>query len=109
MAGTYGDDPTLLDPARQADVVAHPPAQKYPRSQGVYAEWIAASKGGPPANSAFDTYSGPFTEMVMLGCLAVRMGRALEVNPQTGQITNVQVPAEYIQPAYRPGWSLAIV
>jgi len=33
----------------------------------------------------------------------------LEVNPQTGQITNVQVPAEYIQPAYRPGWSLAIV
>jgi len=109
VAGTYADDPTLLDPARQADVVSHPPAQKYTRSPGVYAEWIAACKGGPPANSAFDTYSGPFTEMVMLGCLAVRMGRTLEVNPQTGQITNVQVPAEYITPTYRPGWSLAIV
>src|SRR5947207_764393 len=101
VAGTYADDPTLLAPARQPDGPAHPPAQKYPRRQGVYAEWIAACKGGAPANSAFDTYSGPFTEMVMLGCLAVRMGRSLDVNPQTGQITNVQVPAEYITPAYR--------
>jgi predicted dehydrogenase len=106
VAGTYGDDPTLLDAARQADVTAHPPAQKYPRSQGSYAEWIAAAKGGAPAGSAFDTYSGPFTEMVMLGCLAVRMGRTLEVNPATGQITNVQVPAEYITPTYRQGWTL---
>ena len=106
VAGTYGDDPTLLDAARQADVLAHPPAQKYARSKGHYAEWIAACKGGPPANSAFDTYSGAFTEMVMLGCLAVRLGRTLEVNPATGQITNVQVPAELITPTYRQGWSL---
>ncbi len=106
VAGTYGDEPTLLDPAKQAEVTTHPPAKKYPRSAGVYAEWIAACKGGAPANSAFDTYSGPFTEMVMLGCLAVRMGRTLEVNPATGQITNVQVPAEFITPAYRQGWSL---
>ena len=108
VAGTYGDDPTMLDPAKQAAVTAHPPAKKYPRSVGVYPEWIAACKGRPPANSAFDTYSGPFTEMVMLGCLAVRMGRTLEVNPATGQITNVQVPAEYMTPTYRAGWSLAI-
>ena len=108
VAGTYGDNPTLLDPAKQAEVTAHPPAKKYPRSAGVYAEWIAACKGGPPANSAFDAYSGPFTEMVMLGCLAVRMGRTLEVNPATGQITNVPVPAEYITPTYRTGWSSAV-
>ena len=75
----------MLDPAKQADVVAHPVPQKYPRSKGVYDEWIAACKGGPPANSAFDTYSGAFTETVMLGCLAVRMGRTLEINPATGQ------------------------
>jgi len=36
------------------------------------------------------------------------MGRTLEVNPQTGQITNTQVPAEYITPTYRPGWSLPV-
>ena len=106
VAGTYADDPTLLDPARMADITAHPVPQKYPRSAGVYAEWIAACKGGAPAGSAFDTYSGPFTEMVLLGCLAVRLGRALEIDAASGAVTNVQVPQELIQPTYRAGWSL---
>jgi hypothetical protein len=106
VAGTYGGDPTLLDAAKMAEVTAHPLPQKYPRSKGVYAEWIAAAKGGPPAGSAFDTYSGPFTEMVLLGCLAVRMGRTLEINPATGAVQNVTVPTEFIQPTYRAGWSL---
>jgi hypothetical protein len=106
IAGTYADDPTLLDAAKMADVTAHPVPQKYPRSQGVYAEWIAACKGGAPAGSAFDTYSGPFTEMVLLGCLAVRMGRTLEIDPASGAVTNVQVPQELITPAYRAGWTL---
>jgi hypothetical protein len=106
IAGTYGDDPTLLDAAKMADVTAHPVPQKYPRSPGVYAEWIAACKGGAPAGSAFDTYSGPFTEMVMLGCLAVRLGRTLEIDPATGAVTNVQVPQELITPVYRAGWTL---
>ncbi len=106
IAGTYADDPTLLDAARMADVTAHPVPQKYPRSAGVYAEWIAACKGGAPAGSAFDTYSGPFTEMVLLGCLAVRMGRTLEIDPASGAVTNVQVPQELITPAYRAAWTL---
>lgn len=106
VAGTYGDDPTLLDAAKMADITAHPVPQKYPRSAGVYAEWIAACKGGAPAGSAFDTYSGPFSEMVLLGCLAVRLGRTLEIDPATGAVTNMQVPQELIQPAFRTGWSL---
>ena len=32
--------------------------------------------------------------------------RALEVNPENGQVTNVSVPEEYIHPHYRSGWSL---
>jgi hypothetical protein len=106
VAGTYADDPTLLDAAKMADITAHPVPQKYPRSQGVYAEWIAAAKGGAPAGSAFDRYSGAFTEMVLLGCLAVRVGKTLEIDPATGAVKNVTVPSEYIQPAYRAGWSL---
>lgn len=105
-AGTYGDDPKLLDPAKHAELTAHPPAEKYPRSKGVYAEWIAACKGGTPAGSTFDGHAGAFTEMVLLGCLAVRLGRTLEIDPTTGSITNVRVPPEYIQPVYRQGWSL---
>src|SRR5437667_35922 len=106
VAGTYGDDPKVLDPAKQADIVAHPPAQKYARSPGVYPEWIAACKGGTPAGSTFDGHAGGLTSMVLLGCLAVRLGRVLEINPENGQVTNARVPEEYVRPTYRSGWTL---
>ncbi len=107
-AGTYGDDPKLLTPAKQGVASGDPPAQqpKYPHSPGVYAEWIAACKGGSPAGSTFDGHAGGLTSMVLLGCLAVRLGRALEVNPENGQVTNVSIPDEYVHPHYRSGWSL---
>src|SRR3989441_730571 len=105
VAGTWGEDPRVLDEKRQADITAPPPAQKYPRSPGVHAEWIAACKGGAPTNSGFADYSGPLTEMVLLGCLAVRAGRTLELNPETGEITNMRLPDEWITPVYRTGWS----
>src|SRR5207247_1545588 len=106
VAGTYGDDPKVLDPAKQADIVAHPPAQKYARSPGVYPEWIAACKGGTPAGSTFDGHAGGLTSMVLLGCLAVRLGRVLEINPENGQVTNARVPEEYVRPTYRSAWTL---
>jgi GFO/IDH/MocA oxidoreductase family protein len=106
VAGTYADNPTLLDAAKMTEITAHPLPPKYPRSKGVYDEWIAACKGGPRAGSAFDTYSGPFTEMVLLGCLAVRLGRTLDIDPATGAVKNVTVPPEFIQPVYRQGWTL---
>jgi hypothetical protein len=37
-------------------------------------EWVNACFGGPKPGSNFD-YSGPFTEMVLLGNLAVRVGK----------------------------------
>ena len=106
LAGTYGDDPRLLDPAKQAEIVAHPPAPKYPRSPGVHKEWIAACKDEGQTNSSFAEYAGPLTEMVLLGDLAVRTGRVLELNPETGQVANATIPEEYIRPTYRSGWSV---
>jgi len=104
VAGIYGENPRLLDEARQADVVAHPPAQKYPRTEGSYAEWIAACKGGPATGSNFADHAGPLTEMVLLGNLAVRSAQALDLNPQTGAVLNATIPEEYIRPRYRQGW-----
>jgi len=91
---------------RHQDLTANPPPKKYPRVENVYAEFIAAAKGGPAAGSNFVDHSGPLTEMVLLGNLAVRMGRDLELNPETGVVTNVQVPEQYIKPEYRTGWML---
>lgn len=105
VAGMYGENPKHLDPARDAELKANPPAEKYPRSKGVYQEWIDACKGGAPAQSDFGGHAGALTEMVLLGCLAVRGGKTLEVN-QSGAITNVKLPEEWVRPAYRKGWEL---
>jgi hypothetical protein len=104
FAGIYGENPRLLDAERDKDLKENPPAEKYPRTEGVYTEWIDACKGGQPAGSNFASHSGPLTEMVLLGNLAVRTGRVLEL--ADGQITNTVVPEEYIKPLYREGWSL---
>jgi predicted dehydrogenase len=106
VAGMYGQSPRLLDERRDAEIRAKPPAVKYPRLESVYAEFAAACKGGPPAGSNFAEHAGPLTEMVLLGNLAVRAGRTLELNPQTGEVTNFRVPEEWLRPPYRKGWAL---
>src|SRR5204863_6552279 len=55
IAGIYGENPKLLDAAKQAEVTAHPIPQKYARTEGVYAEWIAACKGGTQRGPIFPT------------------------------------------------------
>jgi len=106
VAGMYGEDPKLLDAKRDAELKANPPAKKYERSKGVYAEWIDACKGGPPSLSSFGGHAGALTEMVLLGCLAVRSGRTLEIDAKSGNVTNVTLPKEWLEPVYRTGWSL---
>lgn len=104
FAGIYGENPRLLDPEADAEIRANPPAVKYPRTEGVYAEFAGAAMGGTPAGSNFPTHAGPLTQMVLLGNLAVRTARDVRLNPETGEILNTNIPEEYIRPEYRPGW-----
>jgi hypothetical protein len=106
VAGIYGENPRLVNAVRHAELMADPPGQKYPRTEGVYAEWSAACKSGGKAGSDFAEHSGPLTEMVLLGNLAVRTAKTLELDPRTGQVTNTEIPEEYIKQEYRAGWSL---
>ncbi|MBX3173658.1 MAG: Gfo/Idh/MocA family oxidoreductase [Gemmatimonadaceae bacterium] len=106
LASTYGQNPRLLDAKLDAEVRATPLPQKYERTAGVYQEWISACKTNGRAGSDFASYAAPMTEMILLGCLASRMGEVLELNPNTGAITNVTPPSEFVMPAYRAGWSL---
>jgi predicted dehydrogenase len=106
FAGIYGENPRLLDAARDKELKANPPAEKYPRTEGVYAEFVAACQGGQPAGSNFADHSGPLTEMVLLGNLAVRTGRTLDVDPENGRVKNATIPEEYLRPTYREGWGL---
>jgi hypothetical protein len=106
VADMYGRNPRLLDAKRDAELKAGPPAVKYPRVENVYAEWIAACKASTQAGSSFAGHAGPLTEMVLLGTLAARAGRNLELDPETGVVKTAGIPTEWTTPKYREGWSL---
>ena len=106
VAGTYGENPRLSDEAKHQALMASPPAVKYPRVEGVYAEWIKACKGGPAAGSNFAEHAGPLTEMILLGNLAVRSGKTIDLDPETGVLKTAGIPDEYWKPTYRSGWTL---
>jgi predicted dehydrogenase len=105
-AGTYAENPRLVDPEQDKALRANPPAQKFPRTGGVHAEWIAAIKNGTQPGSNIPGYAGPLTEMIVLGNLAVRAGRTIELDPNTGKILTTGIPEEWMTPRYRAGWTL---
>ncbi len=85
-----------------------PPAPTLPRSPGHYAEWLTAIKENKPTMpmSSF-SYAGPFTETVLLGCVALRFpGRRLEWDGPNLKFTNVAEANNYVRREYRKGWEL---
>ena len=81
------------------------PPKAIPRSIGHHKEWLQACKGGKPAGSNFD-FAGPLTEAVLLGNIAIRMGKKLYWDGPNMKITNVPEANEYVRRQYRQGWSL---
>jgi predicted dehydrogenase len=71
------------------------------------AEWIEACKGGPKALSSFD-YAGPLSEMVLLGNLAVRLGKKIEWDTKALRATNAPEADKLIRREYRKGWDLSV-
>jgi len=101
VAGEYGDNPRLLPEAKMRDFTWPDPI--IPRSPGPNQEWTEACKGGRPAGSNFE-YSAPFTEMVLLGNVAIRAGGKIEWNSPKTRITNDRELNELISKRYRKGW-----
>ena len=73
---------------------------------GPYVEWLTAIKTGTPALSNFAA-SGPFSETVLLGNLALRLGKRVEWDAKKLAATNSPEAAPLIRRAYRKGWELA--
>ncbi len=77
-----------------------------PDSGGPYVEWLNAIKTGTPALSNFAT-SGPFSETVLLGNLALRLGRRVDWDAKNLVAKNAPEAAAMIRRRYRKGWELA--
>lgn len=105
VAGTYGENPRLTDEKKDAELKASKPPEKYPRVKSVYAEWVEALKAGTQPGSSF-AYAAPFTELILLGNLAVRLQKPVELHPDTGEILTQGIPPEWLKPTYRAGWTL---
>jgi hypothetical protein len=76
-----------------------------PVGEGPIEEWIAAIKGdGPPPGSNFD-YAAPLTEVVLLGALAQRTGRAIEWDPEAMTVVGQPELDVFIKEPARDGWS----
>lgn len=69
-------------------------------------DWIKACKGGDPASSNFE-YSGPLTETVLMGNLAIRFpNKKLKWDGKNMRITNNDQANEFVHRKYRQGWTL---
>ncbi|MDO8541378.1 MAG: Gfo/Idh/MocA family oxidoreductase [Opitutaceae bacterium] len=73
---------------------------------GPYVEWLNAIKTGKPALSNF-TASGPFSETVLLGNLALRLGKRVEWDAKNLVAKNAPEAAAMIRRRYRKGWDVA--
>jgi predicted dehydrogenase len=68
-------------------------------------EWIAACKGGPAPYSNFDV-AAYLTEIMLLGCVAMRTGKKLEWDGPKMRATNAPEASQYVKRNYRKGWTL---
>jgi len=107
--GEYGDNPQLIPFESMREFSKNKPPQTLKRIETSHeGNWIEACKTGGKATSNFD-YSGPLTEMVTMGNLAIRpenVGKKLLWDGENMRVTNDEGANDFVQMHYREGWSL---
>jgi len=105
LCGGWSGAPRLIPESRMKDYVR--PEKTLARSIGHHAEWVQACKDNKPADAmAGFWYSGPFTESLLVGNLAVRLQKRVEWDAKTMRSPNCPEADNYITKFYRAGWTL---
>jgi len=73
-----------------------------------FTDFIQACKGGTPPCSNFTDYSGPFTEAMLVGKLAMKAGKGKKVewDGVNMKCTNMPELNQYVKRECRKGWEL---
>jgi predicted dehydrogenase len=104
---TYGAKPTLIGGEAVARGEKIP--QSLPRiagsSGGHEMNWIRAIRGEEAISSPFE-HSGPLTETMLLGMVAMRADKPIEYDGAAGRITNLEAANSLLDRTYRKGWEL---
>ncbi len=107
MCSTYGDNPRILPEKLMQDYKR--PEKTIPRSPGIMEEWVAAIKAGKKSTTDIPTYSGPLTEVMLLGVVALRFKDSktvLQWDSAKMEFPNLPEANPFVHKAYREGWSL---
>jgi hypothetical protein len=108
MCGCYGRSPRLIPENKMRDFQSPPQTiERIPGGESGHEKgWIRACKDGKPACSSFD-FSGPLSEMVLLGNLAIRFpDRRLLWDGPNMKVTNDAAAHAFVKRTYREGWTL---
>jgi hypothetical protein len=106
-----GDKDTLYIPSEHGGgaklLKGSPPKVEIDKSPGHFEELIIAIEGGKPAKSNIPDYSGPLTETVVLGNLAIwSPDHRLEYDSANMRVKGRPDLDAVIRPKYRAGWEL---
>jgi predicted dehydrogenase len=106
-----GDKASLYSPGDYADKFYLPEGMEKPKvdidvSPGHFVEYARAIKEGIPATSNFPDYSGPLTEIVLLGNLAVWSGNKVLWDAKELKAKGAPELDSMIRPTYREGYTL---
>ncbi len=105
ICGTYGGDVQMFPEERYMEYKDIPKTLKR-IEVGHEMNWVEACKGGEAACSNFD-YSGPLTEMVLMGNLSIRVpGKRLLWDGVNMKVTNDDDANRFIRRVNRAGWEL---
>ena len=102
---TYGAKPRLL-PASLHNSFGTPP-QKLPRipNENHEMNWVDTAKGKTTASSPFE-YAAKLTEVMLLGIVALKVGRRIEYDAANMRITNIPAANEFLRREPSSGASL---
>ena len=104
MAGVYGGSPRLI-PETAMKAYKRPEAT-LPRVRGGHErDWARAAKAGEQPGAHFG-YSGPLTEICLLGNIAKRVDTRITWDAANLKITNHPKAHALVRTKYRDGWSL---
>jgi hypothetical protein len=105
VCSTYGGDVQMFPEERYLEYKDLP--KTLPRVTGTHEEnWIQGIKNNTLPCSNFD-YSGPLTEMVLMGNLAIRVpNKRLLWDGDNMRVTNDDTANLFISREYRQGWTL---
>jgi len=108
MGGGWAGAPRLV-PETAMKAFQRPPKTIPRNTGGHYREWVEACIAGKPmdAKSGF-WYSGPYVEALLVGTLAIRLGKRIEWDGAAMRATNAPEAEPLIRKAYRKGFELTV-